>query len=619
MALDEASPVLVEAKSPEFLVQGMKELLGSITKTHLDPPLTVNDLDPELFDKIKPSDEVDDYYKSSLEAAHKAVLYDIAQEQNPDDEQIIVDFANLMDLALICTELDLVEGLPFNLLEELFDTQTIPASERLFNYLESRVERLTVGMEGGKGKALVLLRLCNELLRRLSKAEDTIFCGRILIFLSKSFPIAERSAVNLRGEFNTENVTIFDDIPEETSEEQSAQNVDSMEVDDDMKVVQPVVDSTSSDDKTKSTINGEKSISIDKLYTMFWSMQHDFADPTRLFNTENFQRFKDALAATMQKFKEAEKQTRESTGDSTKAEPVAPSKSLSDDSKTTPVAGTKRKREDVETEGFNPKYLTSRELFELEIYDLTFRRNVLVQAMILLDFLLSLTPAAKEKWSDPKNTNRAVQYAFTLGPEDEAWVTKTKDQMSGYLQAEQKGKLFMRLIDTVLAREKNWIAWKTEGCHPFDIPAMKKEEVESAEVKAMNHCKAERPFPYTMGTPTLNRLWVDTGRQLHIDDLMDEDRRRVPTVESFSAGVDNDLEELKDAMFPADIDECHNNIQTKTWKALRLASGSRLHVFNRFDDRFDETRNDIKMLEEKTQEDLKPRVIATATTTTPAA
>lgn len=272
-----------------------------------------------------------------------------------------------MDLALICTELDLVEGLPFNLLEELFDTQTIPASERLFNYLESRVERLTVGMEGGKGKALVLLRLCNELLRRLSKAEDTIFCGRILIFLSKSFPIAERSAVNLRGEFNTDNVTIFDDIPEENPEEQPAENVDSMEIDDDIKVVEPVVDSASSDDKTKPTVNGEKPVSIDKLYTMFWSMQHDFADPTRLFNPENFQRFKDALAATMQKFKEAEKQTRESTGDSAKAEPVPPSKNPSEDSKTTPVAGTKRKREDVETEGFNPKYLTSRELFELEV------------------------------------------------------------------------------------------------------------------------------------------------------------------------------------------------------------------------------------------------------------
>lgn len=56
----------------------------------------------------------------------------------------------------------------------------------------------------GKGKALVLLRTCNELLRRLSKERNTVFCGRILMFLANSFPLCERSGVNVRGEFNTE-------------------------------------------------------------------------------------------------------------------------------------------------------------------------------------------------------------------------------------------------------------------------------------------------------------------------------------------------------------------------------------------------------------------------------
>jgi THO complex subunit 1 len=54
-----------------------------------------------------------------------------------------------------------------------------------------------------KGKALVLLRTLNELLRRLSKMgeRNTEFCGRILIFLSQAFPLGERSGVNLRGEY----------------------------------------------------------------------------------------------------------------------------------------------------------------------------------------------------------------------------------------------------------------------------------------------------------------------------------------------------------------------------------------------------------------------------------
>jgi len=53
-----------------------------------------------------------------------------------------------------------------------------------------------------KGKALILLRTLNDLLRRLSKmGSNTIFCGRILTFLSGVFPLGERSGVNLRGEY----------------------------------------------------------------------------------------------------------------------------------------------------------------------------------------------------------------------------------------------------------------------------------------------------------------------------------------------------------------------------------------------------------------------------------
>lgn len=55
----------------------------------------------------------------------------------------------------------------------------------------------------GRGKGLILLRLCNKLLRRLSAETNNVFCGRILMFLANSFPLGERSGVNLRGDFNT--------------------------------------------------------------------------------------------------------------------------------------------------------------------------------------------------------------------------------------------------------------------------------------------------------------------------------------------------------------------------------------------------------------------------------
>ena len=80
--------------------------------------------------------------------------------------------------------------------------QTIASCSHIFSWIEARAERLTEGLVPQKGKALILLRTLNDLLRRLSKmGSTTIFCGRILTFLSAVFPLGERSGVNLRGEY----------------------------------------------------------------------------------------------------------------------------------------------------------------------------------------------------------------------------------------------------------------------------------------------------------------------------------------------------------------------------------------------------------------------------------
>ena len=91
---------------------------------------------------------------------------------------------------------------PFTVLQDLLETQTIASCSHIFSWIEDRAGPLTVGMVPQKGKALVILRTLNDLLRRLSKmGSNTIFCGRILTFLSAVFPLGERSGVNLRGEY----------------------------------------------------------------------------------------------------------------------------------------------------------------------------------------------------------------------------------------------------------------------------------------------------------------------------------------------------------------------------------------------------------------------------------
>ena len=48
--------------------------------------------------------------------------------------------------------------------------------------------------------------------------------------------------------------------------------------------------------------------------------------------------------------------------------------------------------------------------------DLAFRRHILVQALVLIDFLLSLTPKAKKKLDH--TTNKSVLYYYTVSDDD---------------------------------------------------------------------------------------------------------------------------------------------------------------------------------------------------------
>lgn len=242
----------------------------------------------------------------------------------------------------------------------------------MFDYLDSRRERITA--KHFKAKNLIILRACNELLRRLSRAEDTVFCGRVFIFLFQSFPLGDRSSVNLRGEYHIENVTIFEDLAlkaeskledgmevdqEEgkTATEQDADRIESVTAAKPTKTasdapvnIPRVVKFDAKDEK-----ENEKPADLDTLYPIFWSLQEDFSTPTRLFDDINLQKFQNGLSSTLVKFKEVQ-QDLQARGTS----------KLSDDGK----RSVKRKRsgqEDELSSSFNPKYLTSRDLFDLEV------------------------------------------------------------------------------------------------------------------------------------------------------------------------------------------------------------------------------------------------------------
>src|SRR5699024_9870642 len=151
----------------------------------------------------------------------------------------------------------------------LLDSQTISGCRRIFDFLKSR--RVLITSRHFKQKQLVSLRSYNELLRRLSRAEDTAFCGRVFIFMFESFPLGDMSSVNLRGDYHVENVTTYDQPPpkgEETAAE--AMEVDSEAAAKEAEQKGSSLKAVTFDPKK---LPGGQPLDTDEFYPVFWSLQ----------------------------------------------------------------------------------------------------------------------------------------------------------------------------------------------------------------------------------------------------------------------------------------------------------------------------------------------------------
>ncbi|KAF7559324.1 hypothetical protein G7046_g4828 [Stylonectria norvegica] len=465
---------------------------------------------------------------------------------------------NLFDiLSILSDEGQCDPALLFWLAEELLDSQTISGCRKIFDFLEARRERITANHF--KQKQLIILRSCNELLRRLSRAEDTAFCGRVFIFMFQSFPLGDKSSVNLRGEYHVENVTTYENVP---SDGDSKMDVDS--------AADTPKDSTGPRGTPKEAKKADKPLEPDALYPLFWSLQESFSQPKRLFELPHFTAFKENLGATMKVFQTIhnDQGARKSAEDTRRS--------------------LKRKREDGEegdaSDAFNPKYLTSRDLFELEISDLSFRRHVLVQALITMDFLLSLSAQARDKLSKTASINKSVMYMDQILSEDDTkWANDMKKTIADYLRQGSDGPYFYRMVETVLARDKNWVRWKIEGCmsiirDPIS-PASFVESRGTAQRTATN--KRLRPTP--LGAVSVEFLRSENG-DAAMERLKAKERYELPQLDSFKRKIADDDFEIEMPTNDQTKAAAVASKASKSWRALRIAARTKLAAFDKIDD-----------------------------------
>ncbi|EXM30937.1 hypothetical protein V3481_013457 [Fusarium oxysporum f. sp. vasinfectum] len=374
----------------------------------------------------------------------------------------------------------------------------------------------------------------------------------------QSFPLGDKSSVNLRGEYHVENVTTYEAT---RAEDESKMVVD--EPEEQLKEQAESKSTPKSADAKKA--DKEKPLSTDELYPLFWSLQEYFSQPKKLFETTNLTSFKEGLAATMKVFQTVHNDSRRSL---------------------------KRKREsgeeDESSNTFNPKYLTSKDLFDLEISDLSFRRHILVQALIIMDFLISLSIQARERLTEalPVNAsvNKAVMYSDqVLSDEDAEWASDMKKTIADYLRQGADGPYFYRMVETVLARDKNWVRWKIEGCHPIKRDPVSPASFLEAKANVQKMATSKRLRSVPMGSVSLDFL-KEKDEETAMSRLKAKERYELPELDTFKRKIADDDFEIDMPTNDQTKAAAIAGKASKSWRALRIAARSKLAALDKIED-----------------------------------
>ncbi|WAR23251.1 THOC1-like protein [Mya arenaria] len=428
-------------------------------------------------------------------------------------------YKNFICQSIEAAQSDLIStSVPFLLLTDAFDVMPLDQCEVLFNLVEDKVRVWKSSAFYVTGKNF-LLRMCNDLLRRLSKSQNTVFCGRIQLFLSRLFPLAEKSALNLMSQFNIENVTLYNQAKSEQSnspekkEGEGDVKTESMEVED-------------------GEADKPKEVPIDyNLYRKFWSLQDYFRKPSQCYEKKFWSVFVSNAEAVFAAFSSSKL-------DDLKSSKKTPSLRM----------GT------LEPDSFFAKYLTSEKLLDLQLNDSNFRRYVLLQFLIIFQYL-----RASVKFKTP---------AQSLTDDQSGWMKAQTEAIYQLIrETPPDGEKFARTVEHMLEREEHWNQWKNDGCPDFE---KKPEEGDSKKSRRPKRRRVGDDLQITggkvvkMGNPELTKLW-----NLHPSNMeacKAEDRMFLPTLEEFfqEAIEQNDPVNLVEEEYRS------TNDQTFQWKALRL-------------------------------------------------
>lgn len=342
----------------------------------------------------------------------------------------------------------------------VFDMLPLPIADKLFPILNQLSDyfRTDITLFSPQAKQS-MLRLCNDLLRRLSStgSRDIQFSGKVQLFLTRLFPIDEKSALNLPSNFNLDNVTEYITEGEttlpldeaelkkskgnrtasgESNEASDRLPSEDGEVGDDSNLtldMDTTEDEVIPSEKPSPVINPKSESTSNvtyKMYKSIWSLQKYFNNPSLLFVEREWMQFEKYADFVVNLFQDYQVESNASH---------------------TSSSGSDKSKQNF------PKYLTSEQLCHLQIKDVQFRRQLILQLLIIMHYVRNppLRGPSVTRSENPKLNNRIAMFVMKMGT--------SLDQLLNLATRKD-------FCIQILSHEAGWTMWKDKSCPSIQVP-----------------------------------------------------------------------------------------------------------------------------------------------------
>lgn len=158
-----------------------------------------------------------------------------------------------------------------------------------------------------------------------------------------------------------------------------------------------------------------------------------------------------------------------------------------------------------------------------------------------------------------------------------------KKDISDYLKQGFDGPYFYRMVETVLARDKNWVFWKMAGCPPIEKESISPAIFVEAKSAAQRMATSKRLRPVPLGSVSMDFLKSEDDSSA-MADLKSAERYQLPELDSFKSKIADDDFDIDMASSEQAKAAAIAGKASKSWRALRIAARSKLAAFDKIDD-----------------------------------